>query len=53
VEIACEDHLIAELRLHLRGTIVTRPRLADLLASAPAAAGGCSSGRIDPAGLSH
>ncbi len=53
VEIACEDDLIAELRLHLRGTIGTRSRLADLLAAAPAAAGGCSSGRIDPAGLSH
>jgi ribonuclease T2 len=53
VELACEDGLVTELRLHLRGTIGPGARLADLLAAGPAARGGCTAGRVDPAGFSR
>ena len=46
-----EDGLITELRLHLRGTIGPGARLTDLLAAAPATRGGCTAGRVDPAGF--
>jgi ribonuclease T2 len=51
VELACEDGLVIELRLHLRGAISAPPRLAELLTAARPVAPGCAGGRIDAAGF--
>lgn len=53
VELACDDGLILELRLHLRGGITPPTALATLLAAAPAIPPGCPAGRIDPAGFAR
>jgi ribonuclease T2 len=51
VEIACDGDLVAELRIHLDGAITATSRLASLIAAADPVAGGCTAGRIDPAGF--
>jgi ribonuclease T2 len=53
VELACDEGLIAELRLHLRGAIGPTAPLGDLLAAAPATRAGCRGGLIAPPGLSR
>jgi ribonuclease T2 len=51
VEIACSSGLITELRIHLDGAITQTTRLASLIAAADPVGGGCTGGRIDPAGF--
>ncbi len=51
VELVCEDGLITELHLHLRGPPAPPAQLAGLLAAAPLVPAGCAGGRVDPAGL--
>ena len=47
----CEDGLIIELRIHLRGEIREETTLPELLSAAPPAPPGCPRGRIDAAGF--
>lgn len=51
VALDCEDGLVTELRISLRGAIRPTTRLADLLAAARPVSGGCPGGRVDPAGF--
>ncbi len=53
VQLTCEDGLVTELRLHLRGTIGAPAQLAELIAASPPAPPGCEGGRIDPAGFTR
>jgi len=50
-DMACEDGLIIELRIHLRGEITETTGLAGLLAAAPPAPRGCARGEIDRPGF--
>jgi ribonuclease T2 len=51
VEMACSSGLITELRIHLDGVITETTRFAELIAAADPVNGGCTGGRIDPAGF--
>jgi ribonuclease T2 len=51
VGMECEDGLIIELRIHLRGEIREETTLAELLSAAPPAPPGCPRGRVDEAGF--
>jgi ribonuclease T2 len=50
VSMECEDGMILELRIHLKGEITERASLADLLGAGPQVPPGCPRGRIDAAG---
>lgn len=51
VSMECEDGMILELRIHLKGEITERVSLADLLGAGPQVPPGCPRGRIDAAGF--
>jgi ribonuclease T2 len=51
VEMACSGGLITELRIHLDGAITETTRFAELIAAANPVRGGCTGGRVDPAGF--
>jgi ribonuclease T2 len=51
LRLECEDGLITELRISLKGSPGGQPDLARWIGAAPAKSGGCRGGRVDGAGL--